>query len=345
MKGPSPHLLMSLCLSLFVHGCGEDGDTAGTEPEVGATSSGPNDDDSSSSPVTGCGDGTCASSETCRSCEDDCGACPPCHAPRCQDFSGAPPLGFDPIPAWNMDLSQDITTPGAQRPSTGSSSACGAPSIQVALAQIAVVDEVQDISNDRVYCIVQAESAATYSVRMTAKTEPLAAGDMQELSLAGGLVWGIGEPANPGGNLKLTYDCFAGNNDTTTRINEFVDALGQFGGAIVEGSGYATAEAGSGAANAVKALISDNTDDHMINATQTLDARLYAPSALGRSWTVSGSGNDNAGFGVWGWTLEMRLWGCTEFGGTGDGCDTSPCYEDGACGTNACDMTVSCCVA
>lgn len=188
----------------------------------------------------GCGDGTCddATEEDCRSCTADCGPCPPCYAPACATVGGAPPLGFDAASRWDLDLSIEAPAPPAQQSTDGGNLACGRPSIQIMLSRITVIDEVDDNANDEVYCIIQTEAATGAELRVTVPTEPLPVGGSKALSAAEGLVWGSEGPRDPGGNLRITYDCFE-SDASSGSYQALLDNLGDALGSGAQGSGNA----------------------------------------------------------------------------------------------------------
>lgn len=165
--------------------------------------------------------------------------------------------------------------------------------------------------NDKVYCLIRAESSVGDELRLTPPSPPLDEGDSLSYSLHAGLVWGTTGPRDPEGNLLITYDCFEQDSDSqwSTFFEDLSAALTAVGS---EPGGWGAAV--GVAAGIVAKLIALDGDDHLLNAQQVLDASTYLEAAKGTSWTVRKSGmNLNS---LWDWRLNMELWGCAEYGGS-----------------------------
>ena len=190
---------------------------------------------------------------------------------------------------------------------------CGAPLLRVGIQKITVIEEDDDIANDIVYCMVQAEAATGGEIRVTPKTPKLDQGQSHTFPLESGVFWGQKELRTPGGNMLITYDCIEA--DTTQGYQDLINAIGNASsqvGNVVEGdNGWVFTTVG-----AITPIISSglalDSDDHLFNAQQTLPLDAQLELTNGAYWTVRKSGKH--GLSKWDWELTVRAWGCAEYG-------------------------------
>jgi hypothetical protein len=193
---------------------------------------------------------------------------------------------------------------------------CGAPYLRIGVFQIYVREDYDDITNDEIYCIVQAESQAGGEIRVTPMTSPIDEGDVSpEFSNAAGVFWGQLEPRDPEGNMLVTYDCV--ESDTDDGYANVLAAIGEaavdIGGAIPGEAGFIILIVGV-VAGVVADIWAMDGDDPIFNAQHTIDEELYYPMTRGVYWTVRRA-DDGGTFGsAFDWELTIKAWGCAEYG-------------------------------
>lgn len=190
---------------------------------------------------------------------------------------------------------------------------CGAPLLRVGIQKVTVIEEDDDIANDIVYCLVQAEAATGGEVRITPKTPNLDEGKSHTFPLESGVFWGQKELRTPGGNLLITYDCIEA--DTTQGYQDLIGAIGNASsqvGNVVEGdNGWIFTTVGAITPVITSGLALDS-DDHLFNAQQTIALDKQLALTNGAHWKVRKSGKH--GLSKWDWELTVRAWGCAEYG-------------------------------
>jgi hypothetical protein len=190
---------------------------------------------------------------------------------------------------------------------------CGKPLLRVGVHRIVVHEEDDDIDNDIVYCVVQAEAVTGGEVRVTPKTPNLDEGDSHTFSLNSGVFWGQVEPSHPGSDLLLTYDCFEA--DTNDGYSNLLFAIGEaslgMGGVIPGDSGWVFTVVGL-VSTIVGAALTLDGDDYLFSATQTVPEERHLELTNGAYWTVRRDGTHI--LSDWDWELYVRAWGCAEFG-------------------------------
>jgi hypothetical protein len=201
---------------------------------------------------------------------------------------------------------------GMQTPMNGPVD-CGAPKLSIRVAKVTVFEEDDDIENDVVYCSVSAEGAAGSELKVTPKTPNLDEGESRAFSVGEATIWGQQGPRDPGGDLMLTYDCF--EEDSPDGYGLFVAALAREAardGRSVDDTGWVSDVAGS-AARLVPLVMALDTDDHLLEAQQTIPRSAQLKMTDGATWTVRKSGTHL--WSDWDWALTMEAWGCAANGG------------------------------
>ncbi|MSP23748.1 MAG: hypothetical protein EXR75_01005 [Myxococcales bacterium] len=190
---------------------------------------------------------------------------------------------------------------------------CGAPLLRIGVASVKVYEEDDDIGNDEVYCVIQAEAMTGAEVRITPKTKPLDEDEVYNFALESGVFWGQKGPLSPAGNLIVTYDCI--ESDTGDGYQKLVDSIGNAAtkvGDVVPGdNGWIFTTVGA-IAPIVSSGLSLNGDDQLFNAQQIIPLDKQLELTNGRYWTVRRAGTHN--FSDWDWELRIQAWGCAEFG-------------------------------
>jgi hypothetical protein len=190
---------------------------------------------------------------------------------------------------------------------------CGAPLLRIAAAEIRVHEEDDDVANDIVYCVIQAEAQGRAEIRITPQTPNLDEGDSHSFALEAGVFWGQKEPATPGTNLLVTYDCIEA--DTSDGYANMVAAIGQaakqVGNVVESDNGWIFSTAAALAPIVASGLALDG-DDKLFNAQQTIPVERHMELTNGGYWTVRREGTNL--WSDWDWELVVKAWGCAEYG-------------------------------
>ncbi len=225
-------------------------------------------------------------------------------------------VGLSELSAYRAYYPERQMEPISYTPMTdefGGTIECGDPKLRLAVAAVTVHEEDDDIANDKVYCVVQAESTNGAEIRVTPQTPPLDEGETHQFSLESGVFWGQAGPTTPGGSLLVTYDCIEA--DTTDGYQNMINAIGGAASEIgdhVEGdNGWIFKTAGS-IAPVVSSGLALDTDDHLFNAQQTIDMDTHLELTNGAFWTVRRDGKHF--LSKWDWELTIKAWGCAEYG-------------------------------
>jgi hypothetical protein len=190
---------------------------------------------------------------------------------------------------------------------------CGKPLLRIGVQRLVVHEEDDDVANDIVYCVIQAEAVTGGEVRVTPKTPNLDEGESHTFSLNSGVFWGQMQPAHAGSDLFVTYDCFEA--DTDDGYSNLMFAIGEasmgVGGAIPGESGWVFTVVGL-VSTIVGAALTLDGDDYLFSATQTIAEEHHLELTNGAYWTVRKDGTHI--LSDWDWELYVKAWGCAEFG-------------------------------
>lgn len=208
-------------------------------------------------------------------------------------------------------LPSQALPPHSATATPGSSAACGRPLLRARVARIEVLEEVDDIRNDVVYCVVNAEAPSKEEVRVTPTTPKLDNGQSYNFTVKEGTFWGTDQLRDPEGNLTITYDCI--EQDNASAYSELIQAVGNALQKVGEQQENAWLSSAGTAATIVNMALAQNSDDHVFNAQQTLDANEYLNVASGVKWTITKQGKHIAS--NWQWRLTVEMWGCAELAG------------------------------
>ena len=195
----------------------------------------------------------------------------------------------------------------------GGTMECGAPLLRMAVSSIRVHEEDDDIANDIVYCVVQAEAGGGAEIRVTPKTPNLDEGESHTFALEAGVFWGQQGPTTPAGNVLVTYDCIEA--DTTGGYQALINAIGMAAGQIgnsVQGENGWIFDTAAAIAPVVSTGLALDQDDHLFNAQQTIDLADQLELTNGAFWTVRRDGTHL--WSDWDWELTIKAWGCAEYG-------------------------------
>jgi len=192
---------------------------------------------------------------------------------------------------------------------------CGKPFLRIGVSQIFDHEDYHDVSNDQIYCLIQAEAQNGGEIRVTPKTPPLDQGADYLFSLESGVFWGQTELRNPGSDIQITYNCIAAASDQgyAALLKAIGDAAINTGGVIPGEAGWIVLAVGIVAELAAWGL-SMETDEQLFNAQQTVPVDQDLVLTNGAYWTVRRSGT--AGFppSDWDWELLIKAWGCAQYG-------------------------------
>ncbi len=259
-----------------------------------------------------CGDQSCGSTETCRSCPKDCGACPKCDtAPSCTGAEGVP-SSTTPRPDLNLT---DKDYPELSKPDGGvalsSTQGCDAAQLRLRIEKIKTYKGGAEI-----YCIVNATDGKTSEVAITPKTKGLADGESYFFAPDVGLVWGQKDIKSTSTNLTITYNCVRVKGDSFAKVLQAAsDASAKVAG-VAGPYGWAFGLGSVGAGVASAAVQASSGDEQILNAQQVIDAKGLLDLTNNRSWVVRKS-QDGGLFGYsWDWELTVQSWGCADGVGT-----------------------------
>lgn len=208
---------------------------------------------------------------------------------------------------------------------------CGDMALQIHIDGITVVERDDNVADDRVYCIAQAEDAQGTEVLKTGVTRPLDAGEYA--GFAETLLYGNAGPRDPGRQLRVRYDCW--EYDTAEDYERFRQAA-----AAIERIGEALGPAVYVDAKTISELITLMTeiaavfdgDDHLFQAQETLNRQALWGWILDGERILARGGSNNTS--DWSWQLHVRADGCAGI--------VEPAPEADACDALSCD---GCCVA
>ena len=281
-----------------------------------------------------CGDHTCASAESCKTCPSDCGDCPKCNlAPSCSNGlalpSQTPDVKFD-------DLSTPAPTPtnDAGAPIT---STCEDAQLRLRISRIEVGHQAKEVwlptgtvsgSAQSYYCVVQASdgvivsggadagSNGTVEVALTKPTAKIPDNQGADFAPADSIFWGQLGPRLTHNNLTITYSCFQQKDPGSSTWQNVLTAAGNAAGSLASAGPYGWAfglgSIGLQVAAAAVAAANNNGDWHMFDVTQTIDRSRLIELTNGRRWSFERDGGNKAFEYPWSMTVYVESWGCAD---------------------------------
>lgn len=236
----------------------------------------------------------------------------PCsEAPGC---AGAETPPADPPHLPGFDLN-GFRAPIPPPPPAPAPPLCHAPRLRIQLSRIMVHEDLDDFTNDVVYCVTVAEAPAGAEVRITPMTPPLDQGESYTFALEGTVIWGqLLGPVAPSGDLLITYECL--ESDDPTAYADLLAALeiaAASAGAVAGDQGWVyPAGGGAAAVSAVSAALAVNPDDRVFQAQQVVPEADHLSITNGGWWSVRRSGT--LGTATFDWELFVQAWGCVDNG-------------------------------
>ena len=192
---------------------------------------------------------------------------------------------------------------------------CENPRLRVRVAQITVVEDYDDTTDDAIYCLITSEGTETSELRLTPVTPALDVGANHEFALGEGIVWGQMDLAAPKGNLALTYNCI--ESDDLTIYNGLIEAIGdaaEMAGGVAGDSGWVFDAVGV-ISNLLPSVLALDGDDQLFNAQQIIPEDQHLALTQGAYWIVERGEYDTCFVcSDWGWQLRMEIWGCHDNG-------------------------------
>ena len=230
----------------------------------------------------------------------------PCtEAPSCSGAL-APPSSFTHFTSLDL-VSTEIPPPPA--------SLCHAPQLRMTLDTITVYEEVDDMANDAVYCIVTAEAPLGSAIQVTGVTQPLDEGESIVLPLNEGIVWGQNSTLTAaGGDMVITYDCFEQDDadEYISMLATLASASAAAGGVQGTGNGWIFTNPGAAASVSAQMIALNSSDDYTVHAQHTIPGSAQLELTHGYYWTVRQSGTIN--MSDYDYELTMKIWGCSDNG-------------------------------
>lgn len=192
---------------------------------------------------------------------------------------------------------------------------CDNPRLRIRVATITVNEDYDDVADDVVYCVITTEAETTSELHLLPPTRELDEADTHEYGVTAGIIWGAdNQLAPPGGNMHITYDCF--ESDTGDGFNQLAEAAAELvegvDGIPIPGLDDGWVVPGEAVASLLMSLLALDTDDHLLNAQQTVDEGMLLELTQGRYWNLRRS--DSGSLWAWDWTLRLEAWGCTPDG-------------------------------
>ena len=243
----------------------------------------------------------------------------------------------DVAPGWRtLDASRDTPIVAEDHGlSTGryalETSGCGDMALRVHLRGVTVIERDDNIANDKVYCIAQAEDQGGTEVLRTDVTRALDAGEYAAFSPD--IVFGAEAPRDPGPELRLRYDCWEYDSaEDYERFRQAADVIRGIG-KVFGGTVYAKAHSIAKIIDLITdiAAIFDG-DDHLFQAEETLNRQAMWNWILDGEREVARGGNHNTS--DWSWKLHIDADGCA-------GVFEAPPVNEPTCSAQTCD---GCCV-
>lgn len=210
-------------------------------------------------------------------------------------------------------------------------SGCGEMALRVRMRGVTVIERDDNIANDKVYCIAQAEDDGGTEVLQTDVTRALGPGEFAAFSPD--VVYGAEAPRDPGPKLRLRYDCWEYDSPADyDRFRQAADVIRQvgkfFGGAV-----YAKAHSIAKIIDLITDIASIfDGDDHLFQASENLNRQAMWNWILDGEREVARGGTNNTS--DWSWKLHIDADGCA-------GVFERPPVNEPACGPQTCD---GCCV-
>lgn len=210
-------------------------------------------------------------------------------------------------------------------------SGCGEMALRVHMRGVTVVERDDNIANDKVYCIAQAEDESGTEVLQTDVTRALGPGEYAAFSPD--TVYGAESPRDPGPELRLRYDCWeydsAADYERFRQAADVIRGIGKFFGGAVYAKAHSIAK--------IIDLVTDiaaifDGNDHLFQATETLNRQAMWNWILDGEREVARGGNNNTS--DWSWKLHIDADGCA-------GVFERPPANEPACGPQTCN---GCCV-
>jgi hypothetical protein len=196
----------------------------------------------------------------------------------------------------------------------GAAVQCDPTKLRLRLGQITVHEEDDDLANDIVFCQITAESPGGSEARLTPKTPNLDQGASHTFGGTAASFWGQKEPRDAAGDLSIRYDCY--EQDDANSYANFAKRLGELladeaAEQLPDGYGWLSTVADL-AARYLPQLLSLDSDDHLLSASQTLPRSAQLEIAQGATWTVRKKGTHL--WSDWDWSLRVDAWGCVDNG-------------------------------
>ncbi len=281
-----------------------------------------------------CGDGICATGESCTTCPNDCGKCPACNAaPSCSDGLSLPSapgsVSFDEL---SFPASKgDAGVPDGGFPSTAN---CNDAQLRLRVSHLSVEHQGKEVwlptgtldgPAQTYYCIMQATDGAvvsggdagtggTVEVALTKPTAAIADHTGVDFGPADSIFWGQTGPRLTQGNLTITYSCFQqkapGSDSFSSVLNAAAMAAGSLAGAGPYGWAFGVGDVALATAAAAVSAAESAGDWHMFDVTQTIDSSWLLPLTNGATWSFTKSGGDASFQYPWSLTLTVEAWGC-----------------------------------
>lgn len=256
----------------------------------------------------------------------------------------------DIVPDWRQQAPAAPPPRDAEAITTGryalDTSGCGDMALRLHLDGVTVIERDDNVANDRVYCVVQAEDESGTEVLETNVTVPLDAGSFSRFDNS--VFFGAEAPRDPGRQLRVRYDCWEYDNaEDYQRFREATEAIRRLG-KLVGGSVYAKAQTIAEIIDLVIdiAAIFDG-DDHLFQAEETLTRQAVWGWIVDSERVLVRGGTNNTS--DWSWQLHLRSDGCAGMlavpppqtqcdASTCDGCCVGgicqPGDDEQACGSN-----------
>jgi hypothetical protein len=190
---------------------------------------------------------------------------------------------------------------------------CAPAQLVVEVTKLVVHEEDDDLANDKVYCLLTSAGAKVGETRLTPITPALDEGSTHVYTSGAGRFWGQKGPADPGGDLRLEYNCF--EEDKAGGYAEFSKKAGDFlakNGSKVDDSGY-LATAGELITQYLPTLLAMDADDHLFKASQVIPRAKQLALTNGGRWSVRKGGSNL--WSEWDWELHVSAYGCVANGG------------------------------
>lgn len=253
------------------------------------------------------------------------------------------------LPNWRApNLGAPLTEPP---PSIGvgryslETSGCGEMELRMAMKSVQVDEREDNLTGDRIFCIIRAEDKESVELLQTDSSPPLNPGDRHHFQDT--IFYGREARRDPGAQLTVSYDCYEIDDQADyDRISEIIDQVEDIGVHLGKLTGFPNASAFLVQAAKVARLLAKlsavfDGNDHLYAHEETFDRRGLWRLISDHKRTLTARNEHN--LSEWSWVFSLETEGCAKGEAPSSGesatlCSASNCRA-GCCVGDRCVTT------